>query len=147
MRYIKGLDTLRAFAVIFVLIWHFIPRHEIKTFLGIIEQFFLPTGVFGVTLFFVLSGYLITSILLIARDENNDNMMVIKNFIIRRVLRIFPIYYLSLVVLWFIQYSFSEGELPYLFTYTSNLFMFKNLTWSNFGHSWSLAVEEQFYLI
>jgi len=148
MKYIKGLDSLRAFAVLFVLIHHMLPRQNIHSFSGAIEQFLLPTGVFGVTLFFVLSGFLISSILLLHAKEHNSNKLgIIKNFIVRRALRIFPIYYILLIVLICISFPFSKGELPYLFTYTSNFFMYGKNMWSSLGHTWSLSVEEQFYLI
>lgn len=147
MNYIKGLNAIRAFAVFFVLVWHFIPRHSLNTLLGVLEQLLLPSGAFGVILFFVLSGFLITRLLLIAKESCDNKMQIIKNFIIRRALRIFPIYYILLGVLYLFKFNFSEGELPYLFSYTSNIFMFMNNMWSSLGHTWSLSIEEQFYLI
>jgi peptidoglycan/LPS O-acetylase OafA/YrhL len=147
MKYIKGLDSLRAFAVLFVLIHHMLPRQNIHSLSGVIEQFLLPTGVFGVTMFFVLSGFLISSILLQAKENNSNKLGIVKNFVVRRALRIFPIYYILLIVLLCIGFPFTKGELPFLFTYTSNFFMYSKNMWSSLGHTWSLSVEEQFYLI
>src|SRR5215471_15252029 len=84
---LEQLDALRAIAVLMVLYQHWMPSK------------FLPNvalGGAGVTLFFVLSGYLITGILLSAGDKigNGSRTVVIKSFVTRRALRIFPIYYL-----------------------------------------------------
>jgi peptidoglycan/LPS O-acetylase OafA/YrhL len=73
--------------------------------------------------------------------------MVVKNFMIRRALRILPVYYLLLLLLIFLKYPFYKGELPYLFSFTSNHYVFKVGNWTEFGYTWSLSVEEQFYLI
>jgi peptidoglycan/LPS O-acetylase OafA/YrhL len=147
MKYIKGLDTLRAFAVTLVVYSHYVERSDIHSLRGTIEQFLLPKGQFGVYLFFVLSGFLITSILLKAKQESDNGLLIVKNFIIRRALRIFPVYYLFIFGLLLLNYRFIPGELPYLLTYTSNIFMFNSNHWGSLAHTWSLAVEEQFYLI
>ena len=146
MKYIKGLDTLRAFAVMFVIIYHWglpLPDGPGKHFL----QELIPSGPFGVTLFFVLSGFLITSILLEARTTAKTRLRVIRNFIIRRILRIFPIYYVTIFVLTWIGYPFIRENLDWLLSYTSNILVFRNHSWNSFSHTWSLSVEEQFYLI
>src|SRR6476620_12560202 len=92
--YIKPLDSLRAIAVILVLIWHWLPR---DSYLYVVRS-----GPFGVTVFFVLSGFLITRILLDNRDEaeeyNHSLGTVIRSFYIRRVLRIFTAYYFTLLL-------------------------------------------------
>ncbi len=147
MKYIKGLDSIRALAVIMVIIWHWYPQYPLNTVLGFIQHFFIPTGEFGVTLFFVLSGYLITSILLKAKRESNNNIHTIKNFIIRRSLRIFPIYYLLIIIMILSNFPFEKGHLAYFLTYTGNFLSIKEGRWNNFSHTWSLSVEEQFYLI
>src|SRR5580704_6957692 len=99
MKYIRGLDTLRAFAVIFVIIYHWglpLPANEAVHRL----QRLIPDGRFGVDLFFVLSGFLITRILLTARRQADlPRLSIIKNFIVRRSLRIFPIYYAAILFL------------------------------------------------
>src|SRR5258706_16450661 len=95
MRYIKQLDSVRAIAVLLVIISHWIPPYYL------INK--IPNGGLGVDTFFVLSGFLITWILLSNRQkaEQEDILKrsVIKNFYIRRTLRIFPIYYLVLILL------------------------------------------------
>jgi len=82
MRYIKQLDSIRALAVILVIIWHWFPRNSF------IEH--LHPGSLGVNAFFVLSGFLITEILLINRRKAEDSITtkshVLKNFYVRRVL-------------------------------------------------------------
>ena len=119
------------------------------------------TGFLGVHLFFVISGFLITTILL--RERSDTGRISLKNFYIRRTLRIFPAYYLTLA-LFFIACLVSpelRGEpfaiylhnLPSFLTYTSNWFVFPG-GWSPanpqgrviFVAAWSLATEEQFYL-
>jgi len=147
MRYIKGLDTIRAVAICLVIFWHWYPQYPIFSFLGIIQHIFIPTGETGVTLFFVLSGFLITSILLKAKSENDNKLVTIKNFIIRRSLRIFPIYYLLIALLFLAGFPFGQGHLPYYLTYTANFLVIREGHWNNFSHTWSLSVEEQFYLL
>jgi peptidoglycan/LPS O-acetylase OafA/YrhL len=146
MKYLKGLDTLRAFAVLFVIFQHWglpVPNVPGKHFL----QELIPNGSFGVTLFFVLSGFLITSTLLEARTCGKTKLGVIGNFFIRRTLRIFPIYYLTILALAWIGYPFIRESLGWLLSYTSNILVFRNHSWNSFSHTWSLSVEEQFYLI
>lgn len=112
-----------------------------------------PMGERGVDLFFVLSGFLITGILLRSRTKPN----YFRNFIIRRSLRIFPLYFLSLFLGLLILPQFIHSEAlelarsnqTYLWTYTSNL----KMSWDNqwcfgaFDHFWSLCVEEHFYFV
>lgn len=114
---------------------------------GMTEFLFIPSGNFAVTLFFVLSGYLITAILLRDKERSDNRMLVVKNFMVRRALRILPIYYLLLLLLILLKYPFFENELLYQFTFTSNHYVYNVNNWTEFGHTWSLSVEEQFYLI
>ena len=107
----------------------------------------IPSGETGVTLFFVLSGFLITTILLKAKSETDNNLGIIKNFMIRRSLRIFPIYYIFLGFLLLLKYPIDIKFLGYFLTYTSNFLVIKEKHWVNYTHTWSLSVEEQFYLI
>jgi len=135
-KYIPELDGLRALAVLAVLAYHLNLRG-------------FSLGWTGVLLFFVLSGFLITGILLDSKGQPG----YFRNFYLRRALRIFPIYYLTLVAiallaLWQHQ---KLGDLGYYLTYTQNYVLgFTNFT-ANFpilfNQSWSLAVEEQFYLL
>ncbi|MEO7961264.1 MAG: acyltransferase, partial [Ginsengibacter sp.] len=147
MKHIKQLDSLRAIAVILVLFWHWLPA---TSFVNRIDN-----GALGVDIFFVLSGFLITGILLenkAASDNGSTRALTFKNFYARRFLRIFPIYYLTIILIFFIHTglgaSFSTGELVSSVTYTSNFYFFERQQWGDLTvHFWSLAVEEQFYLI
>jgi len=147
MKYIKGLDSIRTFAVIFVILAHWGPAGFNNPTIKFIWTLLIPSGKFGVDVFFVLSGYLITNILLTARAESDNKNIIIKNFIIRRALRIFPIYYLLLGVLYLINYPDIKENIWYFGTYTSNFLSYSQRAWNSFSHTWSLAVEEQFYLI
>jgi len=149
VKYIKGLDGLRAFAVAFVIIAHwrntnFLDDHSLSANL---QKILIPEGSFGVDLFFVLSGFLISSILLKAKEENKHRLLIIKNFIIRRTLRIFPIYYLTLIILFAINYPDIRQYFFWFFAYASNFLCYRMHSWNSFSHSWSLSIEEQFYLI
>lgn len=148
MKYIPGLNGLRAIAVFLVIFYHW----GLPPIPGIIIlKYILPDGKFGVNLFFVLSGLLITSILLIEKNkgeqEINSNKKIIINFYIRRFLRIFPIYYLTLFILFFCNLPEFKNYLPYYLSYTDNFRIYFSKSWDWFSHSWSLSVEEQFYLL
>ena len=108
---------------------------------------FLQYGRFGVIIFFVLSGYLITSILLNVREKNagESKFIGIKNFFARRVLRIFPIYYLLLLLVYLANDTFIRSHIWYYLGYSSNLI--RALDSKSLPHFWTLAVEEQFYLV
>lgn len=144
MKYIKTLDGLRAIAVLLVIISHWVPKsHWLNYF---------PNGAIGVTIFFVLSGYLISSILFSYKDkidaDNGNISTAIKVFYIRRSLRIFPIYYLFVLFLFFYGYSLVQDHLLYFLAYSSNILFFKrNELGGTVSHLWSLSVEEQYYLL
>lgn len=139
------MDGFRCLAVLAVMVAHYIkPIYQNDIFIR------LPWGN-GVTLFFVISGFLITRILLNIKDksEGTDNRpwYSIRSFYIRRALRIFPIYYLTLIVLYSINSKMAVQYMPWLATYTLNIKMaLTNSYMGNITHFWSLAVEEQFYL-
>jgi peptidoglycan/LPS O-acetylase OafA/YrhL len=148
MKYIKPLDGLRAAAVFLVIISHWLSDYTI------INNF--PFGEIGVDIFFVLSGFLISSILLQSRQnyyQNNltSRLKLIKLFIIRRTLRIFPIYYLTIISLYFVANKTGTNikhDFVYYLTYTSNINFYLKNSWDGIiSPLWSLAVEEQFYLI
>lgn len=139
--YFKQIDTLRAFAVILVIYSHWGSQNSI------INQLF-PVGFFGVNIFFVISGFLITQILLSHKNQINSKSKVIKSFFLRRTLRIFPLYYATLFFLWVINYpGLRENFLPYLFYYCNIDYYWDNEMHGILSPRWSLAVEEQFYLI
>jgi peptidoglycan/LPS O-acetylase OafA/YrhL len=112
-------------------------------------------GSYGVELFFVLSGFLITGILY----DNHDKAYYFRNFFMRRFLRIFPLYYGVLALVFFVAplIPFLRGpDLYYLverqfwaWFYAVNIYIAKNGDWSfsYLNHFWSLAVEEHFYLV
>jgi len=138
--YYPALDGLRGLAILLVVIYH--------NFNFINYSYF---GWLGVDLFFVLSGYLITDILLKTLAKKN----YLKNFYFRRVLRIFPLYYLSLFIFLIILLKISNLDFDYyannqiwLWTFLQNwLYIFKPPPSHSviLNHYWSLAVEEQFY--
>lgn len=143
MSHIKYLDTVRALAVLLVIISHWLPIGFLHT-----------SGFVGVNIFFVLSGFLITRILFDNKNEAEahsiSKLEVFKNFFFRRALRILPIYYLLLLILYLTQRKADptfESELVYLSSFSVN-FRFYDLKYfsSLTSHFWSLAVEEQFYL-
>ena len=103
-------------------------------------------------LFFVLSGVLITGILLDCRDladrHPERRLFLVRQFYLRRVLRIFPLYYLVLVVLVIANVPPARELWSWLFSYTTNFWVWQHMTWpERVGHFWTLAVEEQFYLV
>lgn len=146
MKYIKQLDSLRAIAVILVIIQHWFPeRNQLSVYTSIFN---------GVDIFFVLSGFLITNILLVNRNETEQSGLakstVVKNFFIRRVLRIFPVYYLLIFSLLLFAHTTDttiKENFIYYVTYTVNIYFFNIQGWDGMlSHLWSLSVEEQFYL-
>lgn len=136
--HVPELDGLRGIAVLLVL-WVHVPTGPLGESIDGIRRAILP-GNLGVDLFFVLSGFLITRILLVDRERG----VPLRHFLARRFLRIFPIYYLTILLL---LPRLSAPEVVACATYTSNYaFMFKSTT-SPLEHAWSLAVEEHFYLL
>lgn len=141
---IGSLDGLRAVSIVLVMISHLVG---IKAFF-ISERIgrILDLGELGVRVFFVISGFLITSILLKELDKTGS--IDLKRFYFRRTLRIFPPYYLFLFVLIAAQaiglIILNPGDVSHALTYTSNYN--PSRPWI-IGHTWSLAVEEQFYLL
>jgi len=108
-----------------------------------------PLG-FGVQFFFVLSSFLITRILLNAKEFNEshgtNNIFSLKQFYARRFLRIFPIYYLLIIFLYLIDWEPCRKIIISLLTYTTNFKIASGFNTGSFNHLWSLAVEEQFYI-
>jgi peptidoglycan/LPS O-acetylase OafA/YrhL len=134
----------------FVIIEHFGVWFDDTSVSGkLVRYVMIPDGGFGVDLFFVLSGFLITSILFNAKNSsrNTSPFLIIKNFFVRRALRIFPIYYLLLFLLFFFHYPDIKEHMGYYLTYTANILCFRTNTWNSFSHTWTLDVEEQFYLL
>jgi peptidoglycan/LPS O-acetylase OafA/YrhL len=147
MRYVKGFDTIRALAVFMVIVAHWGPSFAAGSAADNVLNSFLQYGRFGVIIFFVLSGFLITSILLKEKIRHGaeKRFTIIKNFFARRVLRIFPIYYLFILLFIILRDPFVSSHLGYFLTYTSNLL--RDVPGDSLPHFWSLAVEEQFYIV
>jgi len=141
-QHMPQLDSLRTFAVFAVMLHHFWPE----------ATFNLPLGFVGVQLFFVLSGFLITGILWPAREAMQSGRWsartVFKHFYIRRFLRIFPLFYGTLAVLFVLGIAEVHDGFAWHISYLSNIY-FAKLGWfpNHISHLWSLAVEEQFYLV
>ncbi|MED1170659.1 acyltransferase family protein [Bacillus inaquosorum] len=146
-RYIPGLDSLRAFAVLSVIAYH-------------LNFSWANGGFIGVDIFFVLSGYLITSILLPA--HGNDISLDFWDFWVRRIRRLLPAAYLMIffTVIWVVLFDREllhtiRGDAISSLFYMSNWwFIFHKLSYfDSFGspsplkNLWSLAIEEQFYMI
>lgn len=138
--YLPALDGLRALAVLLVL-WTHVPRDMpgYPTWLSWLASGIEP-GYLGVDLFFVLSGFLITRILLVERDAGRP----LRWFLLRRALRIFPIYYLLLLALAVLR---PGPELPWCALYLGNFWLSTSPLHTPLRHTWSLCVEEHFYLL
>lgn len=136
LQYMPQLDGLRSFAVMAVVFSHYVPK---KYHLSI------PWGSMGVQLFFVLSGFLITTILLKSKGE--QVLSSLRNFYVRRTLRIFPLYYFVLLLCVIFGLKSVTQDIYWHLAYLSNLKFFLANSWPGTGsHLWSLSVEEQFYL-
>ena len=138
---------MRGIAILLVLVCHLTQYGGMRPDGPFLDRVWrawtMPLG-FGVDLFFVLSGFLITGILLDTREGPD----YFRNFYARRVLRIFPLYYAALAVAFLLIPSVRRDALWY-WTYLTN-FRFAEVGWPKvpyLGHFWSLAVEEQFYLV
>lgn len=142
--YYPALDGLRGVASLLVVIYHNF---------GFINQYFF-FGWLGLDIFFVLSGFLITDILLTTLNTKH----YLRNFYVRRVLRVFPVYYAGLIIFLIIlpmipnlpvRIDYFVDNQVWLWTYLENWFYIFNPSrnQSALNHLWSLAVEEQFYLL
>lgn len=140
--YYKYLDGYRFIAACFVIATHWLPSYLVN----------IPLAKMGVDMFFVLSGFLITEILLKQKKELNNGEHVSKrkvliSFYIRRSLRIFPIYYLVVIFLFSIGLPIVREYISHFLLYLTNLVVIEEKDWIGMvGHLWSLAIEEQFYI-
>ncbi len=153
------LDGVRGLAVISVMVFHFdfLARQDRALPMDVVLDKVTGLGWAGVDLFFVLSGFLITGILVDTRGAPN----ALRNFYARRVLRIFPLYYAFLVALFIVlpalhhvrspQYVWLRASQGWFWLYLTNVWVLlrNGVAASLFGtaHLWSLAVEEQSYLL
>lgn len=156
-RAIPTLDGMRGIAVVAVLVFHFawtFPGEQIGESTALVDRIavqlhaFMWSGWTGVDLFFVLSGYLITRGLV--TDSPKPLGARMKSFWMRRVLRIFPLYYAVLIVGTAVTLAFGSRWVPgipywiYMQNYTL-AFDREVMRWT--AHFWSLAIEEQFYFV
>jgi peptidoglycan/LPS O-acetylase OafA/YrhL len=138
-RRIPSLDGVRAIAVTLVFTWHLLAHADLPLIWRV------DYGNLGVRVFFIISGFLITSLLLAERERTGK--ISISNFYVRRVFRIFPAYYVFLLVM---AVLLPTGRLVLHkvdFLPSAAFFSDYETPHDALGHTWSLAVEEQFYLL
>ena len=135
---IPSLDGIRAISIMMVIVGHLSRTKGMPLDLSHAEAY----AEFGVRVFFIISGFLITSILL--SEHKNSGGIDLQRFYIRRAYRIFPAAYAFMLVMFIVYWkSLSALAMVMAATYTSN---YHPRPWP-LAHLWSLAVEEQFYLL
>jgi peptidoglycan/LPS O-acetylase OafA/YrhL len=129
----KRLDVLRCVAVLLVVMVH-----------GYISSFFYRVGWTGVDLFFVLSGFLISGLLF--SEYKKRQSIGFKRFFIRRGFKIYPSFYLFLLIVFIVSKGIVHDQRT-LAQFLHEIFFVQNYETGVFGHTWSLAVEEHFYIL
>jgi len=149
------LDGIRGIAILAVLLFHFVAPENRDGFANTAVSWLFSYGALGVDLFFILSGFLITGILYDSRTAEH----YFRNFYMRRLLRIFPLYYGVLIVIFLVlplipglrgsELTELRAHQAWAWLYAVNIYLAIHDGWvlSYIEHFWSLAVEEQFYLI
>jgi peptidoglycan/LPS O-acetylase OafA/YrhL len=146
-RSIPSLDGLRAVSIMLVILSHLIAGVPDSYQHFWVIQWMLANGRLGVAVFFVISGYLIT--LLLLNELDTTNTISLRRFYLRRALRIFPAFYvfLSVMAILWITGIIPEHLPSFIAAATYTWALFPNLQGYYINHSWSLSIEEQFYLI
>lgn len=144
-RSIPSLDGLRAISIALVVVCH-VGAGVTGRFAGVSGWFFYSWGPFGVSVFFVISGFLITNILI--KELEATETISLRRFYFRRAFRIFPPFYAFLVI------AFIVARLGYFRSEIRHFVIAGTYTWNYLGggnslleHTWSLSLEEQFYLL
>lgn len=146
--YFKGLDTLRAIAAL-VVVWGHVENVKYNASIPSLEEsssILFPDSHLAVILFFVLSGFLITHLLVNERDKTGD--ISFKSFYMRRILRIWPLYYAIILLSYLLieaNYTFKSTLL--CLTIFPNIAHALDQGWPSSPQIWSIGVEEQFYLL
>lgn len=151
--YVPPLDGIRGIAVAMVMVRHFGQGWETDMPLDKVLFTLTRLGSNGVDMFFVLSGFLITGILM----DTKEKAGYFRNFYARRTVRIFPLYYLALAFSFILWPSIADGRVEstvgqageyqaWFWLYASNILFAVKQMYIGLTHFWSLAVEEQFYL-
>jgi len=142
--YIRELDALRALAILSVITHHWAPKDTLG--------YHLATAIDAPNIFFTISGFLVTKILLGDRAKAEaagiSPWVVYRNFFVKRALRIYPAYYLTILVMYLLYEDAltSAGYWSYLF-FGANFDIYQNQEWGFLAHLWSMGVEQQFYLV
>jgi peptidoglycan/LPS O-acetylase OafA/YrhL len=152
VRHIPALDGVRGLAILLVMLFHFSQGFGSACRLDKAIMVVLRMGWLGVDVFFVLSGFLITGILI----DSKGGADYFQKFYLRRAVRIFPLYYLTLFVLFVVPRFVTSAQSPEYLTahsmqswywlYLTNWLVAKQGNFVPYAHFWSLAVEEQFYM-
>lgn len=145
-----SINGLRAISILMVIAFHLTGMGYLRqpyTYIAWLEPLtkIFHNGYLGVNVFFVLSGFLITSLLI--KEENQSGTISLKKFFIRRTLRIFPAYYFLLLVYAVLQIG-AIIEIPWG-SWTTAITYLKYFNWKKdwyTSHAWSLSIEEHFYL-
>lgn len=144
---IPSLDGFRAISILMVLYGHLDgTRNCPRAMTGVLGRRMGDLGNLGVLVFFVISGFLITTLLMGERAKTGT--ISLKQFYLRRVLRIFPAFYVLILALllatWLGWIELTGRDFAFAMTYTVNYY--PGHPWQ-IGHLWSLSIEEQFYLL